>query len=323
MGKNKLKGNGVRSVMKNSSSSQIVLLAIVLAVYVIIMCCLTQNFYQPKNVMNILTQITPLGIAAAGAGIVMIAGGIDLTIGNIVSLVGCVMAVMMSQGIDNGTCVIVGLLVGLGCGAANGTLVVVSKAEPFIVTLGMMSVYKGLTLLVTGGMNITAASDYNFGRAKIAEIIPVAAVCLVAVFVALYLVFKYTKFGRRAYAIGNNTEAAYLAGVKVKRNKVFVYMLNGGLLAFAAMIMLSRLSSANSIMGDELLMQGIAAAVIGGVSLAGGRGNLWGVFLGTVLIGVISNSLNLLSVAAYYQYIVLGAIIVGAVFVSNFRSKSR
>ena len=146
---------------------------------------------------------------------------------------------------------------------------------------------------------------------------------LITVFVVMFLVLKFTKFGRRAYAIGNNTEAAYLSGIKIRRNKMYIYMLNGGLLGIAAMILLSRINSGNSVMGDSLLMQAIAAAVIGGVSLSGGRGSIWGAFLGTVLIGVISNSLNLLGVESFYQYIVLGAIIVGAVFVSNVGTKNR
>lgn len=299
------------------------LLGIALAVIIVIMCVATDRFYQAKNIMNVLTQITGLGIAAAGAAVVMISGGIDLTLGNVISFSACTAAAMMGAGYDIGLCVMVGILVALGCGALNGALIVLSKAEPFIITLGMMSVYQGFTLLVTGGNNLPAANDFTFGRDKIFEMVPIPVLFLIAIFVIMFLVLKFTKFGRRAYAIGNNTEAAYLSGIKIKRNKVYVYMLNGGLLGVAAMILLSRQSSGNSVMGDSLLMQAIAAAVIGGVSMAGGRGSIWGVFLGTILIGVISNSLNLLNVASFYQYIVLGAIIVGAVWVSNVGTKSR
>ena len=287
------------------------------------MCIATDRFYQTKNIMNILTQITALGIAAAGAAVVMISGGIDLTLGTVISLSGCSAAALMGMGYGIEVAVIVGLLVAIGCGALNGTLIVLSKAEPFIITLGMMSVYQGFTLLVTGGNNLAAATDFTFGRDKLFEVLPIPVLFLISVFVVMFLVLKFTKFGRRAYAIGNNTEAAYLSGIKIKRNKIYVYTLNGGLLGIAAMILLSRIGSGNSVMGDSLLMQAIAAAVIGGVSMAGGRGSIWGVFLGTVLIGVISNSLNLLNVASFYQYIVLGAIIVGAVFVSNVGSKTR
>ncbi|MCL2111757.1 MAG: ABC transporter permease [Clostridiales bacterium] len=315
--------DGLKKIMKNKSTSQILLLGIALAVIIIFMCFATDRFYQTRNIMNILTQITALGIAGAGAAIVMISGGIDLTLGNIISLSGCVTAAMMGAGYGVGPSVFVGMLVAIGCGTLNGALIVLSKAEPFIVTLGMMSVYTGLTLLVTGGMNLPASSEFTFGRDRIGDILPIPVIFLAAVYIAVYFILKYTKFGRRTYAIGNNTEAAFLSGIKIKRNKIYVYALNGGLLGIASMIMLSRLSSANSVMGDALLMQAIAAAVIGGVTLSGGRGNIWGVFLGTVLIGVISNALNLLSVASFYQYIVLGAIIVGAVFVSNIGSKSR
>ncbi|MDL2236967.1 ABC transporter permease [Christensenellaceae bacterium OttesenSCG-928-K19] len=314
---------GWAGIIKNRSKSQILLLGVALAVIIIIMCFATDRFYQTKNIMNVLTQITALGISAAGAAIVLISGGIDLTLGNIISFAGCVTAAMMGAGINTGTAVFVGILVAIGCGALNGTLIVLSKAEPFIITLGMMSVYNGLTLLVTGGMNLPTSSDFTFGRERLGGVVPIPVLCLVAVFLAVFFILKFTKFGRRIYAIGDNTEAAYLSGIKIKRNKVYVYALNGGLLGIASMILLSRLSSGNSVMGDSLLMEAIAAAVIGGVSMAGGRGSIWGVFLGTVLIGVISNALNLLSVASFYQYIVLGAIIVGAVFVSNIGSKNR
>ncbi len=314
---------GFQGILKNKSKSQILMLGIALAVIIVIMCIASDRFYQTKNVMNILTQITALGIAAAGAAIVMISGGIDLTLGNVISFAGCTTAALMGAGYDTALAVMAGVLVAIGCGALNGALIVLSKAEPFIITLGMMSVYQGFTLLVTGGNNLAASTDFTFGRDKLFEVVPIPVLFLLAIFIIMFLVLKFTKFGRRSYAIGNNTEAAYLSGIKIKRNKIYVYTLNGGLLGIAAMILLSRLSSGNSVMGDSLLMQAIAAAVIGGVSMSGGRGSIWGVFLGTVLIGVISNALNLLNVASFYQYIVLGAIIVGAVFVSNMGSKSR
>lgn len=314
---------GFQSILKNKSKSQILLLGIALAVIIVIMCVATDRFYQTKNIMNILTQITALGIAAAGAAIVMISGGIDLTLGTVISFSGCSTAAMMGMGFSVEMSVLLGLMLAVGCGALNGALVVLSKAEPFIITLGMMSVYQGLTLLVTHGNNLPASTEFTFGRDKLFELIPIPVLFLITVFVVMFLILKFTKFGRRAYAIGNNTEAAYLSGIKIKRNKMYIYMFNGGLLGIAAMILLSRINSGNSVMGDSLLMQAIAAAVIGGVSLSGGRGSIWGAFLGTVLIGVISNSLNLLGVESFYQYIVLGAIIVGAVFVSNVGTKSR
>jgi Ribose/xylose/arabinose/galactoside ABC-type transport systems, permease components len=314
---------GFSNILKNKSKSQILMLGIALAVIIIIMCVASDRFYRASNILLILTQITALGIAAAGAAIVMISGGIDLTLGYVVSFSGCTAAAMMGAGYSMEMAILCGMLVAVGCGALNGVLVVLSKAEPFIITLGMMSVYQGLTLLITGGNNLPAAESFTFGRDKLFESIPVPVLFLIAVFVIMFLILKFTKFGRRAYAIGNNTEAAYLSGIKIKRNKIYIYTFNGGLLGLAAMILLSRTSSGNSVMGDSLLMQAIAAAVIGGVSMAGGRGSIWGVFLGTVLIGVISNALNLLGVASFYQYIVLGAIIVGAVFVSNVGSKNR
>jgi len=314
---------GFRKIMSNKANSQVLMLGIALVVIIIVMCIATDRFYQTKNIMNILTQITALGISAAGAGIVILSRGIDLSLGNAISFAACTSAAMMGSGISIPLSVTVGVLIAIGSGALNGTLIVLSKAEPFIVTLGMMSVYNGLSLLVTKGANLPVPEVFSFGRDRVFEIVPVPVIFLVVVFIIMHIVLKYFKFGRRIYAIGNNPEAAFLSGIKIKRNKILIYMLNGGLIGIASMILLSRLGSANSVLGDNILMQAIAAAVIGGVSLSGGRGNIWGVFLGTVLIGVISNSLNLLSVASFYQYIVLGIIIIGAVFVSNIGSKSR
>jgi len=314
---------GIQSLLKNRTKSQILLLGAALAIIIIVMCITTDTFYQTRNIMNVLTQITGLGIAAIGAGIVMISGGIDLTLGNIISFSACCAAALMNAGYSMTAAVVVGMLVATGCGALNGTLIVLSKAEPFIITLGMMSVYNGFTLIVTKGTNVTASPDFIFARERIADVIPIPVIFLICIFIIMYLVLKYFKFGRRIYAIGNNQEAAYLSGIKINRNKIFIYTLNGFLLGIAAMIILSRLSAANSTTGDALLMSAIAAAVIGGVSMAGGRGSIWGIFLGTVLIGIISNALNLLNVDSFYQYIVLGAIIVGAVFISNLGSRNR
>lgn len=307
---------------RNRAKIQVLLLLCVMAAYIGIMSALPSNFFQSRNILNILTQVTPLGIAAAGSAIVMIGGGIDLSIGNMLSLCGCVCASLMMYGIDMWICIALCLMVGVGCGALNGTLIVLSKSEPFIITLGTMSLYKGLSLLVSGGMNLDVYEGFSFGRDKIADIFPVPVICLCAVFIAVFLILRFTIFGRRVYAIGNNAEAAFVSGIKVKRNRIYHYTICGGLLGFASMILTSRLSSANSLMGDELLMEAIAATVIGGVSMSGGRGSVWGVFLGAILIGIVSNSLNLLSVAPFYQHIILAVIIVGAVFVSNLGSKS-
>ncbi len=314
----------IRTKLKVRSNSQILMLGVALLAIVIAMCFATDRFYQTKNLLNILTQITCLGIAALSAGIVMISGGIDLSLGYIIAFSGCSAASVMAAGGNAAQGFLVGVLVAVGCSTLNGILIVLSKAEPFIITLGMMCVYQGLTLLVTKGKNIAVDTvGFTFGRDKIAGVVPYPVIFLITIFAVIYLVFKYTRFGRRAYAIGNNTEAAYLTGVKIKRNKIFVFSLSGLLLGIAAMILLSRLGSGNSTMGDSILMQAIAAAVIGGVAMSGGKGNVWGILLGTLLIGIISNSLNLLMVPSFWQYVVLGAIIVAAVFISNAGSKKR
>ena len=309
---------------KKRNFSQITLMGLALIGLVIIMCFATDRFYQPDNIKNIFVQNAGLAIAALGEGLVMISGGFDMSIGYVISLSGCSAAVVMAGTGSAPLGFLVGCLVGLACGLVNGALVVVCKAEPFIITLGMMTVYQGLSLLVTGGKNINVDKNigFNFGRDSIG-VIPIILIALVAVYVIIYLIFKYTKFGRRAYAIGDNEEAAYLTGVKIKRNKIYMYALCGFLMGFAAMFILSRLGGCNSTLGDSYLMNAIAAAVIGGVSMSGGKGEVVGIFIGTLLIGVVNNALNLLRVPSFWQYVVLGLIIVVAVFVSNLGKKRR
>lgn len=305
------------NMFKNKTTTQIFMLSAALVFIVIVMVFATDRFYQPTNLLNILTQISVLGIASVGAAMVIISGGIDLTLGAIISLSGCTAAALMNNGSSIEAAVIAGMVVAILCGFLNGVLIVLSKAEPFIVTLGMMSVYKGITLLVTGGANLAIAPGFTFGREKLFDIIPLPVLILVSIYLLMFFMLKFTKFGRRIYAIGSNSEASYLSGIKIKRNKIFIYTLNGFILGIGALVLLSRLGSGNSIMGDALLLEAIAGAVIGGVVMSGGRGSVWGVFLGVLLIGIISNSLNLLRVPSFFQYISIGIIIVGAVFIGN------
>lgn len=311
-----------KAMKKLNIDKQTALLAAALIVIVVGMGIVKPAFFRPTNIMNIFVQNSLLGIAALGAGLVMISGGIDLSIGYMISLSGCTAAVAMSAGASEPVGFLIGVLVGCACGLINGILVVVCKAEPFIITLGMMTVYQGLCLLVTRGSNINL-SGFSFGREKIGGVVPVNLIVLVIVFIVVGLVFKFSKFGRRAYAIGDNEEAAYLTGIKVNRQKILMYLLEGFLMGFAAMFMLSRLRGCNSTMGEGTLMEAIAAAVIGGVSMSGGKGSVAGIFLGMLLIGVVNNSLNLLQVDSFWKYIIMGAIIVLAVFVSNIGKKSR
>ncbi len=316
------KNNGIRK--KIGGDRQAWLLTFAVVAIVVIMSILTDKFMQVSNVMNIFVQIATLGICALGSAVVMISGGFDLTIGNVIALAGCSSAVVMASGHNAAVGVIVGIVVGIVCGFLNGLMVVICKAEPFIVTLALMTIYNGITLLITGGKNVAVqAEGFTFGRDRIGGVFPITIIFLLIIFILIHLLLQYTKFGRRIYAIGDNEEAAYLSGIKVKRNKIYIYTLNGVLVGIAAVFLLSRLRSGNASMGDQFLMQSIAAAVIGGVSMSGGKGTVIGVFLGTLLIGIVNNSLNILQVPSFWQYVVLGVIILLAVFVSNLGKDNR
>ena len=169
-------------IFKNKTTAQLFMLSVAMAVIIIVMCFATDRFYQWKNLFNILTQISILGIAASGAAIVIISGGIDLTLGAIISLSGCTAAALMNSGSSIFVAVVAGMVVALLCGLLNGVLIILSKAEPFIVTLGMMSVYKGITLMVTGGANLAIAPEFTFGRTKLFGVVPLLGLLLIVMF---------------------------------------------------------------------------------------------------------------------------------------------
>jgi ribose/xylose/arabinose/galactoside ABC-type transport system permease subunit len=221
------------------------------------------------------------------------------------------------MGVNPVLVVAVGLVLGMASGFLNGIIILKSKAQPFIITLGMMSVYQGLAFIVTNGRNVGLIGQFQFlGRSSIAGV-PVPVIFFVVVSIIMFLVLRYTKFGRNIYAIGGNEEAAFLAGIRLSVYKPLIYTINGGIVGLAAVILLSRVGGSNALMGLGFEMQAIAAVAIGGVTLSGGRGTVQGAFLGVLLLGIIGNGLNLMNVPNWYQYLVLGALIVGAVVLGN------
>jgi ribose/xylose/arabinose/galactoside ABC-type transport system permease subunit len=278
---------------------------------------LTPVFLSSRNITNVLQQVAVLQILAVGTVFVMISGGIDLSIGNMISFVAGAAAMLVSMGVNPVLVVLIGLVLGMASGFLNGIIILKSKAQPFIITLGMMSVYQGLAFIVTNGRNVGLIGQFQFlGRGNIAGV-PVPVVFFVVVSIVMLLVLRYTKFGRNIYAIGGNEEAAFLAGIRLTVYKPLIYTINGGIVGLAAVILLSRVGGSNALMGLGFEMQAIAAVAIGGVTLSGGRGTVQGAFLGVLLLGIIGNGLNLMNVPNWYQYLVLGALIVGAVVLGN------
>ncbi|MDA0346664.1 MAG: ribose ABC transporter permease [Verrucomicrobia bacterium] len=284
----------------------------------LILWIMTPHFLTVSNLLNVAQQTSINAIIAVGLTFVIITAGIDLSVGSILAFAGVVLAWALEAGAPLPLALFLGLGVGTLNGLVNGVLISYGRLPPFISTLGMMSVARGCALLFSDGRPISGFSE-SFRFLATGEIlyIPVPVIITGLVYIAAHFVLTRTKFGRYAYAIGGNEEAALLSGVNVKLQKAMVYGLSGLLSGLAAIILTARLNSAQPIAGIMYELDAIAATVIGGTSLMGGRGTIIGTLIGALIIGVLRNGLNLLDVSPYIQQVVIGSVIIIAVLVDT------
>lgn len=281
-------------------------------------------FLTVSNLVNVVQQSVIIGIVAAGMTFVIISKGIDLSVGSIVAFAGLLGADALHGGIPVWGAVAVGLGVGFALGLINGVLVAYAGLPPFIVTLGMMSIARGASLVYAGGGSISGFSDAFRTIAQGNVIgIPIPVWTLLGVYALGWLILGRTTFGRHIYAIGGNEEAAILSGIHVRRAKTLVYGICGLTSGAAALLLAARINSAQAVAGTLYELDAIAASVIGGSSLMGGVGTLYGTLLGALLMGVLRNGLNLLDVSSYLQQVAIGAVIIVAVLIDVIVKKKR
>lgn len=276
---------------------------------------ITPQFLTVQNLTIIVTQVSINALLAFGVTFVIITGGIDLSIGSMVAVTGVVAASFAHPNTyPVAVPLLVGLLAGLLFGAVNGFVITRSNVPPFIVTLGTMTVGRGLALILSKGRPVSNLSDsFNFiGGGKILGV-PTLIIILILAFVGCSMMVRKTVIGRYMYAVGGNEQAAEASGIDLKRVKMVVYTLCGGLAALAGILLTSRITTGQPNAGTGFELDAIAAAIIGGTSTSGGTGTMTGTLIGALLIGVISNGLDLLNVTSYYQQVVMGIIIIGAV----------
>ncbi|ARD48899.1 ribose ABC transporter permease [Sporosarcina sp. P33] len=291
-----------------------------LLLIVVIISIMSPSFLTLNNLFNVLRQVSINALIAFGMTFVILTGGIDLSVGSILALTGAVTAGMMSGGMDPILAMLLGVLLGVLLGAINGLIIAKGKVAPFIATLATMTIFRGLTLVYTEGRPISGLGDsFTFqmlGKGYIFGI-PVPVITMAISFAVLYFILKKTTFGRRVYAVGGNEEASRLSGINVDRIKIYVYSLAGGLTAIASLILTSRLNSAQPTAGNMFELDAIAAVVLGGTSLTGGRGWIVGTLVGALIIGVLNNGLNLIGVSSFFQQVVKGAVILIAVLLDR------
>ena len=276
------------------------------------------TFLNWSNISQVIRALSFIAIMSVGQSLVIITAGIDLSVGSILGLSGVVTAVLMNSGFGIASSAIIGLIAGILCGLANGLLITKTKLPPFIATLGMMSIARGLAFALTGGETIRnlPAEFLTFGQGTFLSIpIPIIIMAIFAFVVGYFL--KATKWGRYIYAIGGNEEASHFSGVNVGRMKILVYTLCGFAAGIAGVLFTARFGVGQSTAGLGYELDVIAAAVIGGISLSGGRGTILGAVIGSLLMGILRNGLVLLNVSAYWQQVAIGLVILLAVILDR------
>lgn len=291
-----------------------------LIVLIIFVSILSPSFLSLTNLMNLMRQVSTNALIAFGMTFVIITGGIDLSVGSTLALSSTIMAGMIVNGIDPLIAMTVSLIAGFILGAVNGLLITKGKLVPFIATLATMTIYRGATLVLTDGKPITGLDEtfifqfmgrgYFFG-------IPFPIVITLVVFALLFVLLHKMSFGRKTFAIGGNEKASFIAGVKSNKIKIFVYSISGVLASLAGIILTSRLNSAQPTAGESYEMDAIASVVLGGTSMSGGKGRIFGTLIGALIIGTLNNGLNLLGVSTFYQQIVKGIVIIIAVLIDR------
>lgn len=295
-----------------------------LILLIIVVSILNPSFLTISNIFNVLRQVSISAIIAFGMTFVILTGGIDLSVGSTLALTGVVAASLLAGGFDPILSMGIALILGLILGAINGVIITKGKVAPFIATLATMTVYRGLTLVYTNGKPISGLGDHAsfqlFGKGYFLGI-PIPVITTLITFGILYFILHKTTFGRRVYAVGGNEEAAKLSGINADRVKIAVYAISGFLAALSALILTSRLNSAQPTAGQSYELDAIAAVVLGGTSLNGGKGWIFGTLIGALIIGVLNNGMNLIGVSSFWQQVVKGIVILLAVLLDRKKSE--
>lgn len=308
-----------RKILQQLSGLGPVLALIVLALITTVM---NPSFLDPNNLLNLLRQVSINGLIAFGMTFVILTGGIDLSVGAILALTSALSAMMITSGVPTLIAMLIGIIFGGLLGGLNGLIITKGGAAPFIASLATMTIFRGATYVFTNGNPITSKSMNNsfifqfIGRGYFFGI-PVPVIIMLISFFILYILLHKMTFGRKTYALGGNEKAAFVSGIKVNMTKTWIYVISGIMSSAAGMILISRLSSAQPDAGTGFEMDAIAAVVLGGTSLAGGRGRILGTLIGALIIGTLNNGMNLIGISSFYQQIVKGIVIIIAVLLDR------
>lgn len=295
---------------------------VALILLVIFISIISPEFRTVNNLLSLLRQSSVNGFIAFGMTMVILTGGIDLSVGSILAVCAAFGAGMITQmGIPVPVAMVLTLILGLILGTVSGLLITLGRLQPFIATLVTMTVYRGITLIYTGGKPISNVTGHQyamsgvldfFGRGNLGKI-PFPVFLFILMFAVYYVILNKTTMGRKIYAVGSNEKCSKLAGISIGKVKFLIYSASGLMASFSALILLSRLGSAQPTLGQGFEMDAIAAVALGGTSMSGGRGKITGTLIGILIIAVLNNGLNILGVSSYWQDVVKGLVILVAV----------
>lgn len=297
-------------------------IAVVVILIMIILASATPNFFTASNLAIVARQVSLSSIIAIGMTMVILLGGIDLSVGSVVAFASVVIGyVMVTLQMPIWVAILAGLVIGVLVGSINGLLIIRTGVPSFIVTLGMMGLARGAALVITKGSTISGLPPayLQIGQGYVGDLVPIPVIIMIVIAVAAHIMLSRTTFGRRIYFIGSNEEAARLSGINVNRIKVIIFALAATLAATEAVIETARMSTAQPASGVGYELTAIGAVIIGGASMLGGEGTILGTILGATLLGLITNGLILLGVSAYWQQVFSGAIIILAVALDTWR----
>lgn len=299
----------VRSVFK-----RIPIVAYFILLLVIVFSFVSQQYLTLRNLLILLQQGSVLLVVASAATFVIISGGLDLSLGGILTVSGVTVALTLNAGLPIPIAILAGALTGFACGALNGLLISYCKLQPFIATLGMQGVFYGIALVATDKVGITVSNEaFIFLGKLVNNTIPMAAICCIIIYIFAIAVQDRTRFGRYLFAIGGNNEGARLSGINTSFWKWFVYSFAGSLTGLAAVVLVARLEVADPLVGTKWEFEAIAATILGGTSLNVGKGDVKGTAIGVVLLTVIRSGLNVIRVPSIWQPAIIGAVIILAI----------
>lgn len=317
---------GIKSMQWLKENFGIIIALFVLGAFLSLNPITKDSFLTQKNVFNVLRQISANLFLACGMTMVIILGGIDLSVGSIIALSGCIAAGgVVRYNLPLFIAILLGILVGLVVGMFNGLVISKTTIPAFIVTLATMNIAKGFAYVYTGGSPVRVVTkEWQFLGAGYIGSVPTPVILLVIVLIITGLIMNKTKIGRHIYAVGGNAQAAEFSGIKVAKVKFFVHAFSGVMAGLAGVVLASRMYSGQPTAGEGAEMDAIAAVVVGGTSMSGGSGKIGGTIIGGLIIGVLNNGLNLLNVNSFWQYVVKGIVILLAVFIDYIKnSKSK